>query len=42
LIAAPIAGRFVSLLPRRVLGVGVGVLVLALSAYQGAALMKWL
>jgi uncharacterized membrane protein YfcA len=42
LIAAPIAGRFVSLLPRRVLGVGVGLLVLALSAYQGAALMKWL
>jgi uncharacterized membrane protein YfcA len=42
LIAAPIAGRFVSVLPRRVLGVGVGLLVLALSAYQAAALLKLL
>jgi uncharacterized membrane protein YfcA len=42
LIAAPIAGRFVSVLPRSVLGVAVGLLVLALSAYQGVTLMKWL
>jgi hypothetical protein len=34
LLAAPIAGRFVSVIPRQVLGVAVGVLVLALSAYQ--------
>lgn len=42
LIAAPIAGRFVSVLPRSVLGIGVGLLVLALSAYQAAALLKLL
>src|SRR5690606_13049198 len=42
LVSAPIAGRFVTVLPRRVLGVAVGVLVLALAAYQGAALAKLL
>jgi uncharacterized membrane protein YfcA len=38
LITAPIAGKFVSVLPRTVLGVAVGVVVLALSAYQAATL----
>lgn len=37
LLAAPIAGRFVTVIPRRVLGVAVGVLVLALAAYQALA-----
>lgn len=41
LIAAPIAGRFVSRVPRPVLGVAVGLLVLALAAYQAVAMMKW-
>jgi len=39
LIAAPIAGRFVSVLPRTVLGLGVGLLVLGLCGYQAAALL---
>jgi len=38
LVTAPIAGRFVSVLPRNVLGVAVGLLVLALAAYQALAL----
>ena len=38
LMTAPIAGKFVSVLPRTVLGVAVGVVVLALSAYQAASL----
>ncbi len=38
LIAAPIAGKFVSVIPRQVLGVSVGVLILGLSAYQALAL----
>lgn len=42
LIAAPIAGRFVSVLPRSVLGIAVAVVVLALAAYQAAALLKLL
>ena len=42
LITAPIAGRFVSVLPRTVLGVAVGVVVLSLSSYQAAALAKLL
>lgn len=42
LITAPIAGRFVSVLPRTVLGVAVGVVVLSLSAYQAAVLAKLL
>jgi uncharacterized membrane protein YfcA len=42
LISAPIAGRFVSVLPRAVLGIAVGVVVLALSAYQAATLLKLL
>lgn len=41
LIAAPIAGRFVSVLPRKALGVAVGILVLTLAAYQAAALLKF-
>lgn len=40
LIAAPIAGRFVNLVPRKVLGVSVGLLVLALALYQGAVIAK--
>jgi hypothetical protein len=40
LIAAPIAGRFVSVIPRKFLGVAVGLLVLVLAGYQGAALFK--
>lgn len=40
LVSAPIAGRFVAFLPRRVLGVAVGLLVLALAGYQTAALAK--
>jgi hypothetical protein len=42
LLTAPIAGRFVSVIPRTVLGVAVGLVVLALSAYQAAALAKLL
>lgn len=42
LIAAPIAGRFVGIIPRRALGVAVGVLVLALSAYQAVTFAKLL
>jgi uncharacterized membrane protein YfcA len=42
LVSAPIAGRFVAFLPRSVLGVAVGLLVLALAAYQAAALLKLL
>jgi uncharacterized membrane protein YfcA len=42
LITAPIAGRFVSVLPRTVLGVAVGIVVLSLAAYQAAALAKLL
>jgi hypothetical protein len=42
LIAAPIAGRFVSVLPRAVLGVAVALVVLALAAYQAATLLKLL
>jgi hypothetical protein len=42
LIAAPIAGRFVAVIPRTILGTAVGLLVLALSAYQAAALAKLL
>lgn len=38
LISAPIAGRFVSVVPRKVLGVAVGLLVLTLAGYQAAAL----
>lgn len=40
LVTAPIAGKFVSVLPRSVLGVAVGLLVLSLAAYQAAALFK--
>ena len=40
LVTAPIAGRFVSVLPRKVLGVAVGILVLTLAAYQAAAMAK--
>jgi hypothetical protein len=40
LITAPIAGKFVSVLPRTVLGVAVGVVVLSLAAYQAASLAK--
>lgn len=42
LITAPIAGRFVSVLPRTALGVAVGLVVLALAVYQAAALAKLL
>jgi hypothetical protein len=42
LIAAPIAGRFVSVIPRAILGTAVGLLVLALSGYQAAVLAKLL
>ena len=42
LLTAPIAGRFVSVLPRTVLGVAVGIVVLTLSAYQAAVLAKLL
>jgi uncharacterized membrane protein YfcA len=38
LVTAPIAGRFVSVLPRHVLGTAVGLLVFALAAYQAAAM----
>lgn len=38
LVSAPVAGRFVNVIPRKVLGIAVGFLVLALAAYQGAAL----
>jgi hypothetical protein len=38
LATAPIAGRFVSVIPRTVLGIAVGVVVLSLSAYQAANL----
>jgi uncharacterized protein len=40
LMAAPIAGRFVSRIPRRVLGVAVGILVLSLAAYQALSYAK--
>lgn len=40
LVTAPIAGRFVSVLPRKALGVAVGILVLSLAAYQAAAMLK--
>ncbi|MFM9864121.1 MAG: sulfite exporter TauE/SafE family protein [Micropepsaceae bacterium] len=40
LITAPIAGRYVSVLPRTFLGVAVGVVVLSLAAYQAAVLAK--
>jgi uncharacterized protein len=42
LVTAPIAGRFVSVLPRTVLGVAVGIVVLTLAAYQAAVLAKLL
>ncbi len=42
LITAPIAGRFVSVLPRTVLGVAVGIVVLSLALYQAASLAKLL
>lgn len=42
LVSAPIAGRFVSVLPRKVLGIAVGIIVLALAAYQGATLLRLL
>ena len=42
LITAPIAGRFVSVLPRKVLGVSVGIVVLTLALYQAASLAKLL
>jgi uncharacterized membrane protein YfcA len=42
LMTAPIAGRFVSVLPRTVLGVAVGIVVLSLAAYQAASLAKLL
>ncbi|MEQ1864252.1 MAG: sulfite exporter TauE/SafE family protein [Micropepsaceae bacterium] len=38
LISAPIAGKFVSVIPRQVLGVSVGILILGLSGYQALAL----
>ena len=41
-MTAPIAGRFVSVLPRKVLGVAVGVVVLTLALYQAASLAKLL
>ena len=41
-MAAPVAGRFVAVIPRSVLGVAVGLLVLALAAYQAATLAKLL
>ena len=42
LISAPIAGRYVSVIPPKALGVAVGLLVLTLATYQAAAMLKLL